>query len=311
MTSAATSRTRMGRDMTDRLRLKAADAADLSVIAACLQDALIPLSEMVYLPDEHRFLAAFTRFRRECLADPDRCEGLTQCQSVLTFERVEAVRHHGIDPRFGGVKLEFLTMVAEPGEDGLSHHRPDLRGRHGAAAARARHRRHLVRFRRAVRRRTPRRATSWRSKAPEVVARLDHRAPDFEASFARLVGQAAHAGGWRARAGRGDPGPGRGRGRRGAARVHGAVRSPAARVPSSCGSARTRSRAPWRAARRSCARRSSWRRARIAAFHRRQLPAGARLPRTSSASASACAGGRSPRSGSTCRAAPPRTRARC
>ena len=69
------------------------------------------------------------------------------------------------------------------------HHRADLRGRHGAAAARARHRRHLVRFRRAVRRRTPRRATSWRSKAPEVVARLDHRAADFEASFARLVGQ--------------------------------------------------------------------------------------------------------------------------
>ena len=97
--------------MTDCLRLKAVDATDLSVIAACLQDALIPLSEMVYLADEHRFLAAFTRFRRECLADPNRCEGLTQCQSVLTFERV--------DPRFGGVKLEFLTMVAEPGDDGL------------------------------------------------------------------------------------------------------------------------------------------------------------------------------------------------
>ena len=109
----------MGRDMTDCLRLKAVDAADLSVIAACLQDALIPLSEMVYLADEHRFLAAFTRFRRECLADPNRGEGLTQCQSVLAFERVDAVKHHGIDPRFGGVKLEFLTMVAEPGEDGL------------------------------------------------------------------------------------------------------------------------------------------------------------------------------------------------
>ena len=44
---------------------------DLSVIAACLQDALIPLSEMVYLAGEGRFVAAFTRFRRECLADPD------------------------------------------------------------------------------------------------------------------------------------------------------------------------------------------------------------------------------------------------
>jgi hypothetical protein len=108
----------MGREMKDCLRLKAVDAEDLSVIAACLQDALIPLSEMVYLPDEHRFLAAFTRFRRECLADPNRCAGLTQCHSVLTFDGVEYVKHHGIDPRFGGVKLEFLTMVAQPADDG-------------------------------------------------------------------------------------------------------------------------------------------------------------------------------------------------
>ena len=109
----------MGREK-DCLRLKAVDADDLAVIAACLQDALIPLSEMVYLPDERRFLAAFTRCRRECLADPECCDGLTQCQSVLTFNGVECVRHHGIDPRFGAVKLEFLTMVAEPGADGVT-----------------------------------------------------------------------------------------------------------------------------------------------------------------------------------------------
>lgn len=109
----------MGREMKDCLRLKAVDAEDLSVIAACLQDALIPLSEMVYLPDERRFLAAFTRFRRECLSDPNGCDGLTQCHSVLTFNGVECVKHHGIDRRFGGVKLEFLTMVAQPGDDGV------------------------------------------------------------------------------------------------------------------------------------------------------------------------------------------------
>jgi hypothetical protein len=110
----------MGREMTDCLRLKAVDAEDLSVVAACLQDALIPLREMVYLPDERRFLAAFTRFRRECLADPTCADGLTQCQSVLTFNGVEGVKHHGIDRRFGGVKLEFLTMVAQPADDGCA-----------------------------------------------------------------------------------------------------------------------------------------------------------------------------------------------
>lgn len=106
--------------MTEGLRLKAVDSDDLSVIAACLQDALIPLSEMVYLAAEDRFLAAFTRFRRECLVDPTRCDGLTQCQSVLVFNEVESVRHHGLDSRFGGVRLELLTMVAEPTADGAA-----------------------------------------------------------------------------------------------------------------------------------------------------------------------------------------------
>lgn len=110
-----------GPDTARRLRLRAADADDLSVIAACLQDALVPISEMAYLADERRFMAAFTRFRRECLADPSRCDGLTQCLSVLCFDGVEAVKYRGLDPRLGGVKLELLTIVAEPAQDGLTH----------------------------------------------------------------------------------------------------------------------------------------------------------------------------------------------
>ena len=106
---------------TGRLRLRAVDGDDLSVIAACLQDALIPLAEMAYLADERRFMAAFTRFRRECLADPDSCDGLTQCQTALCFENVEAVKYRGLDQRLGRVKLELLTLFAEPAEDGLTH----------------------------------------------------------------------------------------------------------------------------------------------------------------------------------------------
>lgn len=105
--------------MIKALRLKAVDSDDLSVIAACLQDALIPLAEMVYLAEERRFLAAFTRFRRECLADPAGCDGLTLCHSVLAFNHVEKVQHYGLDSRFGGVRLELLTMFAEPASEGL------------------------------------------------------------------------------------------------------------------------------------------------------------------------------------------------
>jgi hypothetical protein len=107
--------------MSERLRLRAVDAEDLRVIAACLQDALIPLSEMAYLPDQQRFMAAFTRFQRERLADPGSPEGLTQSQSVLVARDVEAVKFRGLDSRFGGVWFELLTMISEAAEGGLVH----------------------------------------------------------------------------------------------------------------------------------------------------------------------------------------------
>jgi hypothetical protein len=104
--------------MSGKIRLRAVDAEDLSVIAACLQDALIPLAEMAYLPDERRFMAAFTRFQRERLPDPGRPAGLTQSHSVLVLREVEAVKVRGLDRRFGAVRFELLTMIAEPGADG-------------------------------------------------------------------------------------------------------------------------------------------------------------------------------------------------
>jgi hypothetical protein len=102
------------------LRLRAADADDLSVIAACLQDALIPLAEMAYVAQERRFMAAFTRFQRERLDDPDAARPLTQCHSALVLREVEAVRFRGLDSRFGAVKLELLTLFSEAAADGLT-----------------------------------------------------------------------------------------------------------------------------------------------------------------------------------------------
>jgi hypothetical protein len=107
--------------VTERLRLRAVDAEDLSVIAACLQDALIPLAEMAYLADERRFMAAFTRFQRERLVDPGRPDGLMQSQSVLVLHDVEAVKFRGLDSRFSAVRFELLTLIGAPAADGLVH----------------------------------------------------------------------------------------------------------------------------------------------------------------------------------------------
>ena len=104
--------------MGDKLRLKAADCEDLAIIAACLQDARIPLREMVFAPGERRFMAAFTRYRREKQADPSSCDGLTECASALVFEGIEEVKHKGLELDDLDRELTLLTIATEPGATG-------------------------------------------------------------------------------------------------------------------------------------------------------------------------------------------------
>ena len=100
--------------MNERLRLKAVDPEDLQVMAACLQDALIPLNEMAFMTGEHRFLAAFNRFQWERAATPEKAHSLTLCQSVLRVDRVRDVKYRGLDRDLDGIKFELLTILAEP-----------------------------------------------------------------------------------------------------------------------------------------------------------------------------------------------------
>jgi len=107
--------------MGDKLRLKAADCEDLAIIAAFLQDARIPLREMVFAPGERRFMAAFTRYRREKQEDPSSCDGLTECASALVFEGIEEVKHKGLRLDDLDRELTLLTIATEPGRDRLIH----------------------------------------------------------------------------------------------------------------------------------------------------------------------------------------------
>lgn len=93
------------------LRLRAADADDLCVIAAVLQDARAPLNEMVFSPAEGRFMAAFTRRRRELGA-----EATATCLSVLRLDGVQAVRWRGLSPGRPEAEHVVLTLMAESPE---------------------------------------------------------------------------------------------------------------------------------------------------------------------------------------------------
>jgi hypothetical protein len=107
--------------VTERLRLRATDVEDLAVIAACLQDARVSVREMLFSPDEHRFAAAFLRYRREAQVDWSSCEGLTECPSALLFEGIESVKYRGLDPAEPDRELSLLTIATEPGKERLIH----------------------------------------------------------------------------------------------------------------------------------------------------------------------------------------------
>jgi hypothetical protein len=47
------------------LRLRAEDAEDLAVISACLQDALVAVHDLAFVPEDHTFLLVANRFRWE------------------------------------------------------------------------------------------------------------------------------------------------------------------------------------------------------------------------------------------------------
>jgi DUF2948 family protein len=93
---------------TDALKLLARDEEDLAVISAVLQDALIPVAEMAYLPDERRFVLVANRFRWEAPHDRPR-QNLERRLTGLSIGGVSAVRRRGFTP---GDPDRILALLA-------------------------------------------------------------------------------------------------------------------------------------------------------------------------------------------------------
>jgi hypothetical protein len=104
----------------ETLRLRAEAAEDYAVVAACLQDALMPLREMAYVPGESRFVAVFDRFMWEHCGG-EGCVGRPPfvIQSALRLEHVRAVRLRDIDQADKRQVLELLTLA--PADGGAVH----------------------------------------------------------------------------------------------------------------------------------------------------------------------------------------------
>jgi hypothetical protein len=98
--------------MADKLKLRAFDAADLAVISAATQDALVAIKDIGWFAEDKRLALVLNRFRWEAAADARGLWSRTHC--ALVFHQVDTVRH--VDMPLGEPDriLELLAVEADP-----------------------------------------------------------------------------------------------------------------------------------------------------------------------------------------------------
>jgi hypothetical protein len=97
---------------SDLLRLAAVDGEDLAVISAHVQDAVLKVGDLSYLPKERRFVVAMNRFIWE--KAQGRRSDYERRRTALSFDRVSGVRLSRIDRARKDAVLELLAVNFEP-----------------------------------------------------------------------------------------------------------------------------------------------------------------------------------------------------
>jgi Protein of unknown function (DUF2948) len=78
------------------LKLRAEDADDLAVLSATLQDAVVAVRDIAFLPDERRFVFVASRFRWEHgLREEPGEAGFERILCAITFDEVAGVSYRG------------------------------------------------------------------------------------------------------------------------------------------------------------------------------------------------------------------------
>jgi hypothetical protein len=100
------------------LKLIAFDADDLAVMSAHLQDAVLKVGDIAYLPRERRFAAIGNRFDwADALAGTNNAsQEYMRRRAALRFERVLGAQLLGIDLAHKEAVVSLLAISYEPGE---------------------------------------------------------------------------------------------------------------------------------------------------------------------------------------------------
>lgn len=95
----------------------AKDAEDVQVIAVMLQDAIVPLCDMLYTPEEKSFIMIAQRFRWDDIKnpEPDGSGCFERINCAVEINGVEGVKKHGFGNFLPCSMLELLTIMLEEG----------------------------------------------------------------------------------------------------------------------------------------------------------------------------------------------------
>lgn len=100
----------------DQLKLAALDQEDLQVLSAHLQDAVLTVADIRYLPKERKAVFILNRFVWDKEADR-RTKEHERRRSALAIAQVTGMKVQNIRQEAKGMVLELLAVTFETGED--------------------------------------------------------------------------------------------------------------------------------------------------------------------------------------------------
>ena len=97
------------------LKLLALDQEDLQVVSSHLQDAVVRVGDMAYVPAQKRFAAILNRFDWESAAGKDGKE-YQRRRTALRFDRVLRAKHKDLHPEKPDRVLSLLAIQFDAGD---------------------------------------------------------------------------------------------------------------------------------------------------------------------------------------------------
>ena len=99
----------------EELKLVALDRDDIEIVSAHVQDALVKVADILWQPDEHRFVMVVNRFDWMNAIDGDGFKNgdaaaYRRCRTALRFERVTSCKCRNLDQSNKNATLNLLAV---------------------------------------------------------------------------------------------------------------------------------------------------------------------------------------------------------